>query len=43
VYDERLKGGPGSVVIEVFCLVLLSVSAVRLSRVQAAAEQPACV
>ena len=42
VYDERLKAGPGSVVTEVLCLVLLSVSAVRLSRVQAAAEQPSC-
>jgi drug/metabolite transporter (DMT)-like permease len=42
VYDERLKGGPGSVLTEVLCLVLLSVSAVRLSRVQAAAEQPSC-
>ena len=40
VYDERLKGGPGSVLTEVLCLALLSFSAVRLSRVQAAAEQP---
>ena len=38
----HLKGGPGSVLTEVICLVLLSVSAVRLSRVQAAAEQPSC-
>lgn len=35
VYDERLNGGTASVVAEVLCLALLSVSAVLLSRVEA--------
>jgi drug/metabolite transporter (DMT)-like permease len=35
VYDERLNGGTASVVGEVLCLTLLSVSAVLLSRVEA--------
>ena len=38
VYDERLSRGPWSVAAEVGCLTLMSVSAVLLSRVQAATE-----
>jgi drug/metabolite transporter (DMT)-like permease len=38
VYDERLNSGAASVTAEVLCLALLSISAVRLSRVQADTE-----
>jgi hypothetical protein len=38
VYDERLSRGAWSVAAEVGCLTLMSVSAVLLSRVQAATE-----